>query len=74
MEFKLSRTLVDRLREVALEKSQEAWRRLDGGQDLSIGSMLAEEAAGRIEHLEAELAAAHRLYNEVTAFIKESTK
>lgn len=47
--------LIERLRECASEKSKEAWRRLDGGQDLSIGAMLADEAADRIEKLEAAL-------------------
>ena len=54
--------LIARLREMALEKQSEAWGRIDGGQDLSIGAMLAEETANRIEALEAEnasLRAAH---------------
>jgi hypothetical protein len=41
--------LVRDLREVSAEKQQEAWSRLDGGQDLSIGAMLADAAADRIE-------------------------
>lgn len=56
--------VVERLREVATEKRQEAWSRIDGGQDLSIGADLAEEAAAAIEardsriaELEAELSA-----------------
>ena len=48
--------LVKLLREVSLEKNQEAWARSDGGQDLTIGAMLADEAADRIEELEAKLA------------------
>jgi hypothetical protein len=47
--------LVDRLRDNAAIKDGEAWRRVDGGQDLSIGSALATEAAERIEALEAAL-------------------
>jgi hypothetical protein len=50
--------LVKLLREVSLEKQQEAWARSDGGQDLTIGAMLADEAADRIEELEAKLAKA----------------
>jgi hypothetical protein len=50
--------LVKLLREVSLEKQQEAWARSDGGQDLTIGAMLADEAADRIEELEAKLAQA----------------
>lgn len=45
--------LVKRLREVSMEKQQEAWGRLDGGQDLSIGAMLADEAAEAIIALRA---------------------
>jgi len=51
----MSDDLVERLREVSFEKHQEAWGRLDGGQDLTIGAMLAEQAADRIEELEAKL-------------------
>lgn len=47
--------IVERLREVAMEKHQAAWGRIDGGQDLSIGAMLADEAADEIERLQAEL-------------------
>ena len=54
----MSDDLVKRLREVSLEKHQEAWARSDGGQDLTIGAMLADEAADRIEELEAKLAKA----------------
>lgn len=50
----MSDDLVWRLREVSFEKHHEAWGRLDGGQDLTIGAMLAEQAADRIEELEAE--------------------
>jgi hypothetical protein len=50
--------LVKLLREVSLEKQQEAWARSDGGQYLTIGAMLADEAADRIEELEAKLAKA----------------
>ena len=49
--------LVERLREEALEAHKEAWRRRDGGQEYSMGAMLAEEAADRIEALEAALEA-----------------
>ena len=49
--------LVDRLREVSAEKQSEAWGRQDGGQDLSIGAMLADEAADYITAIEAQLAA-----------------
>lgn len=44
-------SLVERLRENASLKQGEAWRRIDGGQDLSIGAMLATEAADEIERL-----------------------
>jgi hypothetical protein len=54
----MSDDLVKRLREVSLEKHQEAWARSDGGQDLTIGAMLADEAADRIQELEAKLAKA----------------
>jgi hypothetical protein len=54
----MSDDLVKRLREVSLEKHQEAWARSDGGQDLTIGAMLADEAADRIQELEANLAKA----------------
>lgn len=46
--------LVERLREEALEADKEAWRRLDGGHEYTMGAMLAEEAADRIEQLEEE--------------------
>ena len=45
--------LVERLREEALEADKEAWRRMDGGHEYSMGAMLADEAADRIEALEA---------------------
>lgn len=48
-------TLIERLRDNALIKDGEAWRRLDGGQDLSIGSSLANEAADKIEQLQSAL-------------------
>jgi len=51
--------IVERLRECATDKAGEAWRRIDGGQDLCIGSMLAEEAADEIERLRAVLVAAN---------------
>ena len=47
--------LVERLREEALEAHKEAWRRRDGGQEYTMGAILAEEAADRIEALEAAL-------------------
>lgn len=47
--------LVERLREEALEADKEAWRRLDGGHEYTMGAMLADEAADRIEALEAEI-------------------
>lgn len=47
--------LVARLRDTSTEKQSEAWRRIDGGQDLSIGAMLADEAADAIETLAARL-------------------
>jgi len=53
--------LVKRLRENSLIKQQTAWTRSDGGQDLSIGSLLADEAADRIEELEREVASRTRL-------------
>jgi hypothetical protein len=60
----MSDDLVKRLREVSLEKHQEAWARSDGGQDLTIGAMLADEAADRIQELEAKLAKAVELVEE----------
>lgn len=47
--------IVERLRENARLKSGEAWRRQDGGQDLCIGAMLADEAADKIERLRTAL-------------------
>jgi hypothetical protein len=44
--------LKERLQEVALEKRSAAWAARDGGQDYSIGAMLADEALARIEALE----------------------
>lgn len=58
--------LVERLREKALEADKEAWRRRDGGQEYSMGAMLADEAADRIEALEAENA---RLRERLQAII-----
>ena len=49
----MSDDLVTRLREWALENRQQAWGRADGGQDLSIGAAMVEEAADRIAALEA---------------------
>lgn len=60
----MSEELVRRLRETAEEKHGEAWRRIDGGQDLSIGAMLADEAADRIAELEAERDRAEALLKE----------
>lgn len=48
--------LQERLRDVSQQKQSEAWRRTDGGQDLSIGAMLADEAATALDTLEAEVA------------------
>lgn len=48
-------SLIERLRDNALIKAGEAWWRLDGGQDLSIGSSLADEAADKIEQLQTVL-------------------
>lgn len=48
-------TLIERLREQSQMKAGEAWSRQDGGQDLCIGSALAEEAADEIERLRATL-------------------
>lgn len=59
--------IVERLREVAMEKHQAAWGRIDGGQDLSIGAMLADEAADEIERLQAELRAARELLDHIDA-------
>ena len=47
--------LVRRLEECSLEKQQAAWGRSDGGQDLSLGAMLADEAAAAIRELQAAL-------------------
>ena len=47
--------LINRLREVAIEKQSEAWWRVDGGQDCSISAMLAEEWADRIQAQAAEI-------------------
>jgi chromosome segregation ATPase len=67
----MSDDLVKRLREVSLEKHQEAWARSDGGQDLTIGGMLADEAADRIEELEAKLEAALQDADEAEAYAWE---
>ncbi len=45
--------LCARLDEVSREKQQEAWSRIDGGADMSIGAALADEAASAIRELEA---------------------
>jgi hypothetical protein len=49
----MSDDLVKRLRDASTEALQAAWRRTDGGQDLALGAILAEQAADRIEELEA---------------------
>ena len=46
--------LTERLRDYATCLQGAAWSRQDGGQDLSIGSMLAEEAATTLETLTQE--------------------
>lgn len=56
--------LVERLREISQEKQQEAWGRADGGQDLSIGAMLADEAADEITALRARLEAVEKERDE----------
>lgn len=43
--------IVQELRENAELKQGEAWRRMDGGQDLCIGAALAERAADEMERL-----------------------
>jgi hypothetical protein len=43
--------LLERLRECSRVKQGQAWSRMDGGHDLCIGAMLAEEAADEIERL-----------------------
>lgn len=48
-------TVVERLREQSQTKQGEAWRRQDGGQDLSVGAQLADDAADLIEELLAAL-------------------
>lgn len=49
--------LIERLRDAAQESHAEAWRRVDGGQCLTISAMLAEEAADAIEALTARATA-----------------
>ncbi len=46
--------LVERLQDEANSLSSEAWRRPDGGQDLSLASMLMMEAAEALTACEAE--------------------
>lgn len=60
--------LIARLRDNAAEKHQEAWGRQDGGLDLSIGAMLADEAADAIEALQAEVA---RLGQQTTGAVAQ---
>lgn len=48
--------LVKRLRDEARAAHQESWSRSDGGQDLVIAAMLAEDAAAEIERLTARVA------------------
>ena len=67
----MSDYLVSRLRECAEEKQQEAWGRADGGQDLSIGAALADEAADRISALEAALAKADELADQFDLALQE---
>ena len=43
----------------------EAWRRRDGGQDLTIGAMLAEETAARLRALAAENARLKHGHHEI---------
>lgn len=67
--------LKQRLRDCSESKQSEAWMRIDGGQDLCIGAMLADEAADRIEALEAQLAAevahADRLNERLREMVNE---
>jgi hypothetical protein len=67
----MSDDLVKWLRDASTEALQAAWRRTDGGQDLVLGAILAEQAADRIEELDGKLNKAIGALEKVQAFVRD---